>query len=101
MMTLSFINTVDVFFASLCLFIVSSLLRRSKRGLPLPPGPKGLPLIGNILDMPTEQEWLTFAKWGEQWGKCYISGSIRFLPSPTSFRRYLFGYSSRTAFNRP
>ncbi|KAF8076044.1 cytochrome P450 [Lyophyllum atratum] len=67
-MTLSFINTVDIFFASLCLFIVSSFLRRSKRGLPLPPGPKGLPLIGNILDMPTEQEWLTFAKWGEQWG---------------------------------
>ncbi len=34
----------------------------------LPPGPKGLPFIGNLLDMPTEKEWLTFAKWGERYG---------------------------------
>ncbi|KAJ3485041.1 hypothetical protein NLI96_g5232 [Meripilus lineatus] len=35
----------------------------------LPPGPKGLPIIGNALDMPTSHEWLMFAQWGEQWGK--------------------------------
>ncbi|KAK0194305.1 cytochrome P450 [Armillaria mellea] len=34
----------------------------------LPPGPKELPLIGNLLDMPAEKEWLTFAKWGERYG---------------------------------
>jgi hypothetical protein len=38
------------------------------RLLPLPPGPKGLPLVGNIFDMPYEKEWLTFAKWGETYG---------------------------------
>ncbi|KAK0479598.1 cytochrome P450 [Armillaria novae-zelandiae] len=35
---------------------------------PSPPGPRGLPLIGNLLDMPSEKEWLTFAKWGEKYG---------------------------------
>ncbi|OCH95986.1 cytochrome P450 [Obba rivulosa] len=35
---------------------------------PLPPGPQGLPIIGNVLDMPTGHEWETFATWGERWG---------------------------------
>ena len=34
----------------------------------LPPGPKGLPLVGNLCDMPAEKEWLTFARWGEKYG---------------------------------
>ncbi|GLB39728.1 putative cytochrome p450 [Lyophyllum shimeji] len=67
-MALSFINTVDIFCGVLCLFLLHSLLRRPRKGPLLPPGPKGLPLIGNVLDMPSEQQWLTFAKWGEQWG---------------------------------
>jgi hypothetical protein len=35
----------------------------------LPPGPKGLPLVGNIFDMPSEKEWLTFARWGDTYGR--------------------------------
>jgi len=35
---------------------------------PLPPGPRKLPLVGNLLDMPSSQEWLTFADWGKKWG---------------------------------
>jgi len=34
----------------------------------MPPGPKGWPLIGNLLDLPTTHEWEVFAKWGEKWG---------------------------------
>ncbi|KAF9446019.1 cytochrome P450 [Macrolepiota fuliginosa MF-IS2] len=34
--------------------------------LPLPPGPKGWPVIGNLLDMPTEFEWKTYHEWSRK-----------------------------------
>ncbi|TFK48003.1 cytochrome P450 [Heliocybe sulcata] len=47
-------------------WVLSSRTRR--RGLPLPPGPKGLPLIGNLLDFPATFQWLAFDKWHKQYG---------------------------------
>ncbi|KAF8066524.1 cytochrome P450 [Lyophyllum atratum] len=42
--------------------------RSSRRRLPLPPGPQGWPIIGNLSDMPRETTWLTFAEWGKTYG---------------------------------
>ena len=36
--------------------------------LPLPPGPKGYPIIDNLLDMPTDKSWQTFDKWSKIYG---------------------------------
>jgi hypothetical protein len=36
--------------------------------LPLPPGPKGLPLIGNLLDIPKDKPWETYNEWSKQYG---------------------------------
>jgi hypothetical protein len=51
----------------LLVYILKSIFSKARKP-PLPPGPKGLPLVGNILDMPSEKDWFTFAKWGETYG---------------------------------
>lgn len=70
---ITFLLIIDVSLV-VCALIVLRLLFYVKRMPPLPPGPKRYPLVGNVLDMPTEREWLTFAKWGDMWG-------ITFFPS--------------------
>ncbi|KAH7099893.1 cytochrome P450 [Auriculariales sp. MPI-PUGE-AT-0066] len=40
--------------------------RRAKRSFP--PGPPGLPLVGNLLDMPNVTEWLVYAEWAKKYG---------------------------------
>lgn len=37
-------------------------------GLPLPPGPPPLPILGNALDIPREREWETLTRWAGQYG---------------------------------
>ncbi|KAK7035675.1 cytochrome P450 [Favolaschia claudopus] len=39
-----------------------------KKKMPLPPSPKGYPLVGNVFDMPPSQSWITFAEWGKKYG---------------------------------
>ncbi|KAJ7729931.1 cytochrome P450 [Mycena metata] len=43
------------------------------RRKPLPPGPRGLPLIGNVFDVPKAREWLAFAEMGRKYGSDIIS----------------------------
>ncbi|KAF9695815.1 hypothetical protein EKO04_006159 [Ascochyta lentis] len=53
------------------LYAVNELvLKRSAKSLPLPPGPKGLPLIGNVRDLPPpgEKEYLHWLKLKDAYG---------------------------------
>ena len=50
--------------------------RASSRSLPLPPGPKRLPLIGNLLNVPRSLEWESYARWGKEFG-AFLLGMFR------------------------
>ncbi|KAG6809315.1 hypothetical protein H0H92_000727 [Tricholoma furcatifolium] len=52
-------------FFALVLYIFLKRRRDASR-LPLPPGPKKLPIIGNLLDIPKSFEWITYHKWCQE-----------------------------------
>lgn len=46
--------------------------RRNPTGAPRPPGPKPLPFIGNLFDVPQGDEAGTFTKWAREYGMYHI-----------------------------
>ncbi|KAI0653349.1 cytochrome P450 [Cubamyces menziesii] len=57
--------------ACACIVVVlglRALFSRKRRSLPLPPGPRGLPILGNLFDMPRSTYWRVFDNWAKQYG---------------------------------
>ncbi|KAK0500241.1 cytochrome P450 [Armillaria luteobubalina] len=46
-------------------------LSRHRRRVPLPPGPPGFPLLGNLWDVPAEYPWVTYARWTVTFGDVF------------------------------
>jgi hypothetical protein len=66
-------------FTSAIVYICTTWIRRhiklrraNPAGLPYPPGPKGLPLLGSLLELHESQEhWLTYDNWARVYGTLY------------------------------
>ncbi|KAG8854292.1 hypothetical protein FRB96_007697 [Tulasnella sp. 330] len=56
--------------ATVCVTATAAYYRyaRSNYSLPLPPGPVGDWIIGNLRQKPSSYPWLTFAEWGRKYG---------------------------------
>ncbi|KAJ8090226.1 hypothetical protein PM082_018822 [Marasmius tenuissimus] len=39
--------------------------------VPYPPGPRGLPVIGNGLQIPVTRQWIKFSKWAKEYGPVF------------------------------
>ena len=61
-------------FASLCLLWIGK--RYSKGTLPLPPGPKPLPIVGNSFGMPNAHPEKTFDEWSQKYGEVHMFGIL-------------------------
>ncbi len=60
----------SLYYLALCAIVTAVLYsRRSRSSLPLPPGPKGLPLVGNLFDRPLDHPWLTYTQWASVYGE--------------------------------
>ncbi|CAK4033753.1 cytochrome P450 [Lecanosticta acicola] len=69
--------------SSLIYFVVSSQNKSPANGT-FPPGPPGLPVLGNLLSIPSRHSWLQFFAWSKQYGPLYrlnIAGREHFIVS--------------------
>jgi cytochrome P450 len=81
-MPFPFIYAVDCIALALFLFFFIAVRNGGRqRGLPYPPGPPSNPIIGNLLDVPKEAPWITYADMSRKYGtgNLLVKLSLTFL----------------------
>ncbi|KAI0273085.1 cytochrome P450 [Russula aff. rugulosa BPL654] len=77
---------------------------RRRRGLPYPPGPRPLPIIGNLLDIPMESSWLAYSQLAKKYGDVmsfHILGRVVVILGSTEATKNLLGKRGNVYSDRP
>ena len=69
MLSLSSLTSIDRAILAFGSAWIVYLLSR-KRGMPRPPGPHPLPLVGNMFQIPQKDEWPVYEAWAKKYGGC-------------------------------
>jgi hypothetical protein len=72
-------SLVDIL--ALLLFLASTLAihnYRRRGGLLYPPGPRPLPIVQNLLDVPTDFPWLAYTQFSKKYGNALSLSQIPF-----------------------
>lgn len=64
-------TSIDFFAILATAALLYAIHRRRKPSLPFPPGPKGLPLVGNLFQVPSELEWMKYHEWSTELSKLH------------------------------
>ncbi|KAF8168805.1 cytochrome P450 [Mycena galopus ATCC 62051] len=59
--------------ALLCFYY---LVRPRNRTAPYPPGPPGLPFVGNAFDLPAKTPWKAYREWGQKYNSDVVSVEV-------------------------
>ncbi|KAI9571621.1 cytochrome P450 [Boletus coccyginus] len=95
-------SVLHVCLSGLALYLVNRLV--SKRNTPLPPGPSGWPLIGNLLDFPTYAPYRTFAALSGKYGPIVsfnVMGTQYVVLNSVKVIKDLLDKTNAVAANRP
>ncbi|KAJ7439299.1 cytochrome P450 [Mycena latifolia] len=80
-------------------------LKRNRSRLPLPPGPKKLPLVRNLFDMPADRQWEAYRDWSKEFDSDIIhvdvAGTSIVVLSSMEAIRDLFDKRSSLYSDRP
>ncbi|KAK5116576.1 hypothetical protein LTR85_009201 [Meristemomyces frigidus] len=101
------VGLLAVFIVYLLAQHVQDRIRDSKL-LPLPPGPNGLPVIGNLLDILKEvkvgSQHLLFEKWARQYGELYrvkVGPFTQYMVNSDQAVKAIFDKPAAVSANRP
>lgn len=69
-------STPLVLTSGVLVVLITFLLLKTKRKTPVapyPPGPKPIPILGNVRDLTAKELWLPAARWAKEYGGLHLS----------------------------